>query len=195
MNALNEIQNEAKVIVEQLADRQINQMKENYNAFLEWMSIDGNELRSGYGNQVDTYQSAHKYIYMTQFKTYNRELNQYELPVAYPSDYRGRTEMSYYKDLMYMVNDLRTMMMGNWEAKYREAFIGANMVKLNRALAKDITNDMSANNIQVSVGGDGAEVTAIVDQTQRFKTFGTLCGGGIQCLHYRYRSSLKPLKA
>ena len=195
MNALNEIQNEAKVIVEQLADRQINTMKERYNEFLEWMSIDGNELRSGYGNQVDTYQSAHKYIYMTQFKTYNRELNQYEIHVAYPSDYRGRTEMSYYKDLMYMVNDLRTMMMGNWEAKYREAFIGANMVKLNRALAKDITNDMSANNIQVSVGGDGAEVTAIVDQTQRFKTFGTLCGGGIQCLHYRYRSSLKPLKA
>lgn len=195
MNALNEIQNEAKVIVEQLADRQINDMKKSYNEFLEWMSIDGNELRSGYGNQVDTYQSAHKYIYMTQFKKYNQELGQYELPVAYPSDYRGRGEMNYYKDLMYMVNDLRTMMMSNWEAKYREAFIGANMVKLNRALAKDITNDMSANNIQVSVGGDGAEVTAIINEQMKFKSFGTLCGGDVQCLHYRYRSSLKPLKA
>jgi hypothetical protein len=194
MNALNEIQNEAKVIVEQLADRQINKMKESYNQFLEWMSVDGNELRSGYGNQVDTYQSAHKYIYMTQFKKFNQELGQYELPVTYPSDYRGRGEMNYYKDLMYMVNDLRTMMMGNWEAKYREMFIAANMVKLNRALAKDITNDMLAQDIKVSVGGDGAEVTAIVNQTKRFKTFGTLCGGDIQCLHYRYRSSLKPIK-
>ena len=86
MNALNEIQNEAKVIVEQLADRQINKMKESYNQFLEWMSVDGNEVRSGYSNQVDTYQSAHKYIYMTQFKKYNQELGQYELPVAIVED-------------------------------------------------------------------------------------------------------------
>ena len=194
MNALNEIQNEAKVIVEQLADRQINKMKESYNQFLEWMSVDGNEVRSGYSNQVDMYQSAHKYIYMTQFKTYNRELNQYELPVTYPSDYRGRQEMSYYKNLMLQVMELRFQITGNWEARYREDFIGQNMAKLNRALAKDITNDMLAQDIKVSVGGDGAEVTAIINQTKRFKTFGTLCGGDIQCLHYRYRSSLKPIK-
>jgi len=25
----------------------------------------------------------------------------------------------------------------------------------------------------------------------KFKTFGTLCGGYVQCYHYRYRSSLK----
>jgi hypothetical protein len=37
MNALENIQNEAKVIVEQLADRQINGMKERYNEFLKWM--------------------------------------------------------------------------------------------------------------------------------------------------------------
>ena len=194
MNALNEIQNEAKVIVEQLADRQINKMKESYNQFLEWMSVDGNEVRSGYNNQVNMYQSAHKYIYMTQFKTYNRELGQYELPVAYPSDYRGREEMSYYKNLMFQVMELRFQITGNWEARYREDFIGQNMAKLNRALAKDITNDMLAQDIKVNIGGDGAEVTAIINQTKRFKTFGTLCGGDIQCLHYRYRSSLKPIK-
>lgn len=194
MNALNEIQNEAKVIVEQLADRQINKMKESYNQFLEWMSVDGNEVRSGHSNQVNTYQSAHKYIYMTQFKKYNQELGQYELPVTYPSDYRGREEMSYYKNLMFQVMELRFQITGNWEARYREDFIGQNMAKLNRALAKDITNDMLAQDIKVSVGGDGAEVTAIINQTKRFKTFGTLCGGDIQCLHYRYRSSLKPIK-
>ena len=35
MKALENIQNEAKQIVEQLADRQINNMKERYNPFLE----------------------------------------------------------------------------------------------------------------------------------------------------------------
>jgi CHASE1-domain containing sensor protein len=37
MKALENIQNEAKVIVEQLAERQINSMKERYNQFQEWM--------------------------------------------------------------------------------------------------------------------------------------------------------------
>jgi hypothetical protein len=64
------------------------------------------------------------------------------------------------------------------------------MVKLNRALAKHLNDDMSASDIKVRVGGDGAEVIAIVDD-KLFRTFGTLCGGYVQCLHYRYRSSLK----
>jgi hypothetical protein len=64
------------------------------------------------------------------------------------------------------------------------------MVKLNRALAKHIDDNMTASNIRVNIGGDGAEVLADVDG-KLFKTFGTLCGGWVQCLHYRYRSSLK----
>ena len=44
MKALENIQNEAKQIVEQLADRQINIMKERYNQFLEWMNIEGNVI-------------------------------------------------------------------------------------------------------------------------------------------------------
>jgi len=63
-------------------------------------------------------------------------------------------------------------------------------MKLNRALAKHIHDNMTAGNIKVRVGGDGAEVTATVDD-KFFKTFGTLCGGYVQCYHYRYRSSLK----
>jgi hypothetical protein len=70
---------------------------------------------------------------------------------------------------------------------YRKQFIDANMFKLNRALAKFLTDDMTAENIKINVGGDGAEVTAIVDG-MKFKTFGTLCGGYIQTYHYRYRS-------
>jgi hypothetical protein len=85
---------------------------------------------------------------------------------------------------------LRLQIQGNWEVRYREDFIAQNMAKLNRALAKHLTNDMTAKDIRVNVGGDGAEVLANVDD-KLFKTFGTLCGGYVQCLHYRYRSSLK----
>jgi hypothetical protein len=49
---------------------------------------------------------------------------------------------------------------------------------------------MSASDIKINVGGDGAEVTARIGD-MLFRTFGTLCGGYIQCYHYRYRSSLK----
>lgn len=190
MKALENIQNEAKQIVEQLADRQINNMKERYNKFLEWMNIEGNVIIANYTDRVDMYQTAHKYIFMTQYKKWNHGLNKYELPVAYPSDYRGRNEMSYNKELMFQVFELRLQIQGNWEARYREDFIGQNMVKLNRALGKHIHDNMTASDIKVNVGGDGAEVTAIVDG-KLFKTFGTLCGGWVQCLHYRYRSSLK----
>ena len=194
MNALNEIQNEAKTIVEQLADRQIADMKRLDDAFQQWLAIDGNAIVGRLGGQIDLYNSTYKYVYMTHFRIYNRETCVYEKPKSYNNTYEERTAMGYSKSLMYMVNDLRTMITSNWEVKYRELFIAANMVKLNRALAKDITNDMLAQDIHVSVGGDGAEVTAIINQTKRFKSFGTLCGGDIQCYHYRYRSSLKPIK-
>ena len=169
MKALQNIQNEAKQIVEQLADRQINNMKERYNEFLKWINVEGGAIMANYGDGVDMYQTAHKYIFMTQYKKWNRDLGKYELPVAYPSDYRGRNEMSYNKDLMFQVMELRLQITGNWEARYREDFISQNMAKLNRALAKDITNDMLAQDIKVSIGGDGAEVTAIINQTKRFK--------------------------
>jgi hypothetical protein len=194
MNALNEIQNEAKVIVEQLADRQINDMKKLNDEFNVWLEIDGNAVINNWGNNVDLYNTAYKYVYMNFYRVYNRETCVYEKPKSYNNTYEERTAMGYSKNLMYMVNDLRTMIASNWEVKYRELFIAANMVKLNRALAKDITNEMIAQDIHVSVGGDGAEVTAIINQTKRFKSFGTLCGGDVQCYHYRYRSSLKPIK-
>ena len=190
MKALENIQNEAKQIVEQLADRQINNMKERYNQFQEWMKVDGNAIVNTFHNRIDMYQSAHKYIYMTQYKNWNRELNQYELPTVYPSDYRGQSGMNYNKDLMFQVFELRLQISETWEGRYREDFIGQNMVKLNRALAKHINNEMTARDIRVKVGGDGAEVLADVDG-KLFKTFGTLCGGWVQCLHYRYSSSLK----
>ena len=193
MKALQNIQNEAKQIVEQLADRQISGMKAKYNEFRKWMSIENNPVVQQHysgGMFVNEYDSVHKYVYMTQYKSWNHSLGKYELPTYYPSDYRGQREMAYNKDLMYMVYELRLQISSNWEARYREDFVSQNMAKLNRALAKHLNDDMSASDIRVSVGGDGAEVTAIVDD-KLFRTFGTLCGGYVQCLHYRYRSSLK----
>ena len=193
MKALQNIQNEAKQIVIQLADRQINGMKAKYNEFQKWMSIENNPVvqeRYNGEQSINEYDSAHKYIYMTQYKSWNRELNQYELPTQYPSDYRGQREMSYNKDLLFMVYELQLQLRSGWEARYREDFIAQNMAKLNRALAKHLNDSMSASDIKVNIGGDGAEVIAIVDG-KVFRTFGTLCGGYVQCLHYRYRSSLK----
>ena len=78
----------------------------------------------------------------------------------------------------------------NWKDTFAVDFKGANMMKLNRALAKHISDDMTASDIKVNIAGDGAEVRANVDN-KYFRTFATICGGYIQCLHYRYRSSLK----
>ena len=193
MKALQNIQNEAQQIVIQLADRQISGMKAKYNEFQKWMSIENNPVvEQRYSGEIviNEYNSAHKYVYMTMFKRYNHELQGYYLPAYYPTDYKGQREMSYSKDLMYVVYELQLQQRGGWEARYREDFVAQNMVKLNRALAKHLTDDMTASNIKVNIGGDGAEVIADVD-SKLFRTFGTLCGGYVQCLHYRYRSSLK----
>ena len=193
MKALQNIQYEAQQIVLELADRQINGMKAKYNEFQKWMSLENNPVVSERYNGeqvVNEYDSAHKYVYMTMFKRYNHELQGYYLPTQYPSDYKGQREMAYSKDLLYVVYELQLQLRSGWEARYREDFIGQNMAKLNRALAKHIDDNMSASDIKVNIGGDGAEVIAIVDG-KVFRTFGTLCGGYVQCLHYRYRSSLK----
>ena len=189
MDALVNIENKARVIVEQLADKEINRMEDLYNGFATWMNEPGNAMISPYSGEVDKYGSVEKYIYMTQFKKWDRERNQYVVPTSFPESYRERREMFYNKQLVNMVEEIRLMVQGQ-EERYRESFIGANMMKLNRALAKHITNEMTASDIKVNVGGDGAEVLANVDG-KLFKTFGTLCGGWVQCYHYRYRSSLK----
>lgn len=194
MNALDNIQNEAKVIVEQLTNRQIENMNILNDEFNTWLVIDGNALVGRYGGQIDLYNTTYKYVYMTYYRIYNRDTCIYEKPTTYNNTFEERSAMGYDKSLMYKVQDLRTMTSSNWEVKYREEFMAANMVKLNRALGKYITNEMHASEIIVTTGGAGAEVIAVINGMQRFKAFGTLCGGDIQCYHYRYRSSLKALK-
>jgi hypothetical protein len=194
MNALTNIQLEAQVIVERVADRQISEMKQRYNEYQEWVQIASNPvMRDSYYNDnssIDENESIFKYIYMTKFKRYNHELKQSVLSTEYPTDRQLLRAMMCNGDMMNQVMELREQTRANWEVSYREQFISKNSFKLNRALAKHLTDDMTSSNIKVLVGDDGAEVTAVVDN-MIFRTFGTLCGGYIQCYHYRYRSSLK----
>ena len=192
MMALQNIKKEAQTIVEQLADRQIAGMLDRKLGFTEWMEQDGNPVMYDsfrMENEVDLYESIRKYVYVNFYKVWDRELGEY---VADPEPYqRGyKTSQKFGKEERSLVEELNMMTRKGWMESYREQFIVANMAKLNRALAKHLTDEMTAKDIKVRVGGDGAEVTAIVDDMM-FKTFGTLCGGWVQCLHYRYRSSLK----
>ncbi len=145
MKALQNIQYEAQQIVIELADREINRLKGNYNLFEVWMSGKGNPMVNSYRNEVDLYASVEKYVYMTQYKSWNRELNQYELPSEFPNNYRAIRNMYYDKSLANMVYELRLLLSPSWEARYREDFIAQNMAKLNRALAKHIDDIKSLN--------------------------------------------------
>ena len=190
MNALENIKEKAEIIVNDLADREIARMKDNYNEFDKWLAVEGNPIMDSYNNsKINAYESIEKYLYMTQCDKWDPELKQYVYPTTYTGSFEERRKLRT-REIQTLAYELQTMLRNNWEDHYREQFVNNNMAKLNRALAKHLTNDMTASNIKVNVGGDGAEVTAIVDG-KLFKTFGTLCGGYIQCLHYRYRSSLK----
>ena len=189
MNALENIKNKAEIIVNDLADREIARMKDNYNKFDTWLAIEGNPMISKWDNKINKYESVDKYLYLTQCHKWDSELKKYVNPTTYTGSYEELKQLRT-RTIQTLAYELQTMLRDNWEDRYRKQFIDDNMFKLNRALAKHLTNDMTASNIKVNVGGDGAEVTAIVDG-KLFKTFGTLCGGYIQCLHYRYRSSLK----
>jgi hypothetical protein len=212
MNALENIKDKAEIIVNDLADREIARMKDNYNEFDTWLAIEGNPIMDSYNNsKINAYESINKYLYITQCGKWNSELKQYVYPTTYTGKYRCITQCGELKQSVHPITytgsfeerkqlrsreiqtlayELQTMLRNNWEDSYRKEFVNINMAKLNRALAKHLTNDMTASDIKVNVGGDGAEVTAIVDD-KLFKTFGTLCGGYVQVLHYRYRSSLK----
>jgi hypothetical protein len=184
MNALNNISDEAKVIVTDLATKQVNDMKAHFTKYQEWIKDDGGVIRYG---KVCQYTSIQKFVYMTEHKTWGG--NSYLLPITYTEKdaYKAIKNNNY---LTYSISNLESQLRLRWEEKYMESFITSNMFKLQRALAKHLTNDMVATSIVIRNGNDGAEVNALVDGKQ-FVTYGTLCGGDIQCLHYRYRSSLK----
>ena len=178
MKALDLIRDEASVIVEQLANKQIQKMEERNAEFQVWLNVKGNPILDSYNGEIVKYRSRQKFIFesMNPGKEFNLKSNSEFFMFNKTADFR--------------FSELCTMMRDNWRDGFRSDFVESNMFKLNRALAKHLTNDMTASDIKINVGVDGAEVTANVDG-KLFRTFGTLCGGWVQCLHYRYRSSLK----
>ena len=191
MNALQNITDEARVLVTNLWEQELDKLNTMNDEFNTWMSIEGNPVmdRWSSGDVVDKYSSINKYVYMTFHRSYDREVGAFVTPTTFDA-IAARKACYNNKGLSYYTQILIMMLRDKWEVSYGEDFIASNMYKLERALAKHLNNDMSATNINVSGGCDGAEVIADVDG-MRFKTFGTLCGGEVQQLHYRYRSSLK----
>lgn len=179
MNALQDIQNAAQTIVEQLAERQVNQIKQLQAQFNEWNgrpSIDSDRV--------------YEYVYRTYIKKWNQATGKFESVTEIPGRMEIYKTISGNKTYKSIYNDIM-LQYRNWEVPFKSLFISQNLVKLNRALAKHLNEQQTATNIKVTVGGDGAEVMADVDG-KRFVTFGVLCGGeNVQRLHYRYRSSLK----
>jgi len=184
MNALNRISEEAKVIVTDLATKQVNDMKACFVEYQEWIKENGEVIRYG---EVNQYDGIKKFVYMTQYKRWGG--SSYDLPTTY-TEKEAYSAIRNSNNLTFYISTLESQLRVNWEEKYMESFITDNLFKLQRALAKHLTNDMVATNIVIRKGSDGAEVSAFVDGN-RFVTYATLCGGDIQCLHYRYRSSLK----
>jgi hypothetical protein len=178
MNALQDIQNAAQIIVEQLADRQVNQIKQLQAQFNEWN-----------GRPSINSDRVYEYVYRTYIKKWNQVTGKYEPVTEVPGEWDIYKTIS--KDKVYksICNDIM-LQYREWETPFKSLFISQNLIKLNRALAKHLNQQQTATNIKVTVGGDGAEVEADVDG-KRFVGFGVLCGGDVQRLHYRYRSSLK----
>jgi hypothetical protein len=178
MNALQDIQNAAQIIVEQLADRQVNQIKQLQAQFNEWN-----------GRPSINSDRVYEYVYRTYIKKWNQVTGQYEPVTEVPGEWDIYKTISRNKIYKSICNDIMLQYRA-WEAPFKSLFISQNLIKLNRALAKHLNQQQTAANIKVTVGGDGAEVEADVDG-KRFVGFGVLCGGDVQRLHYRYRSSLK----
>lgn len=181
MNALNNIQAKAIHLVDELANIQINNMKSEWDGLWEWID-GGNGVNDRFSGKLSLGESIKKYLYDVKYITYNGK-EEYSM-LSWRKAVVGNKYLAYQQD------QLLTMSRPLWEQRYREDYVLAQTKKLNNALAKHLNNDMTASNISVGVGLAGAEVTATIDKTHTFKTSATLCGGDVQCLHYRYYSKL-----
>jgi hypothetical protein len=83
MNALENIKDKAEIIVNDLADREIARMKDNYNEFDTWLAIEGNPIMDSYNNsKINAYESINKYLYITQCGKWNSDIKTYTYTVA-----------------------------------------------------------------------------------------------------------------
>ena len=191
MKGLDKIQKEAKVLVDTLWELELDSITVMCDKFI----ATGLNLEPQY-----FYDSLDKYMF-SFCSVWDNDSNEYVTPNWNDYSDNKRYEMMNGHTQIERTRQIIINLMAR-EGQYRErnlermedSFRAANTSKLNRALAKHITNEMEATEIVVTTGNVGCEVLAIIDGDKAFKTKGKLCGGYIQTYHYRYFSSLTDKK-
>ena len=191
MKGLDKIQKEAKVLVDTLWELELDSITVMCDKFI----ATGLNLEPQY-----FYDSLDKYMF-SFCSVWDNDSNEYVTPNWNDYSDNKRYEMMNGHTQIERTRQIIINLMAR-EGQYRErnlermedSFRAANTSKLNRALAKHITNEMEATEIVVTTGDVGCEVLAIIDGDKLFKTKGKLCGGFIQTYHYRYFSSLTDKK-
>ena len=191
MKGLDKIQKEAKILVDTLWELEL----ESITVMCDKFIATGLNLEPQY-----FYDSLDKYMF-SFCSVWDNDSNEYVTPNWNDYSDNKRYEMMNGHTQIERTRQIIISLMAR-EGQYRErnlermedSFRAANTSKLNRALAKHITNEMEATEIVVTTGNVGCEVLAIIDGDKVFKTKGKLCGGYIQTYHYRYFSSLTDKK-
>ena len=191
MKGLDKIQKEAKVLVDTLWELELDSITVMCDKFI----ATGLNLEPQY-----FYDSLDKYMF-SFCSVWDNDSNEYVTPNWNDYSDNKRYEMMNGHTQIERTRQIIINLMAR-EGQYKErnlermedSFRAANTSKLNRALAKHITNEMEATEIVVTTGDVGCEVLAIIDGDKLFKTKGKLCGGYIQTYHYRYFSSLTDKK-
>ena len=191
MKGLDKIQKEAKVLVDTLWELELDSITVMCDKFI----ATGLNLEPQY-----FYDSLDKYMF-SFCSVWDNDSNEYVTPNWNDYSDNKRYEMMNGHTQIERTRQILINLMAR-EGQYRErnlermedSFRAANTSKLNRALAKHITNEMEATEIVVTTGDVGCEVLAIIDGDKLFKTKGKLCGGHVQCYHFRYFSSLTDKK-
>ena len=191
MKGLDKIQKEAKVLVDTLWGLELDSITVMCDKFI----ATGLNLEPQY-----FYDSLDKYMF-SFCSVWDNDSNEYVTPNRDDYSDNKRYEMMNGHTQIERTRQILINLMAR-EGQYKERnlermedrFRAANTSKLNRALAKHITNEMEATEIVVTTGDVGCEVLAIIDGDKLFKTKGKLCGGHVQCYHFRYFSSLTDKK-
>lgn len=201
MKGLDKIQKEANILVDTLWELELKSITAICDKFIST----GLNLEYDLANLCGVppeyfYDSLDKYMF-SLCSVWDNDSKEYVTPIWNNYSDNKRYEMMSGHTQIERERQIIISLMAR-EGQYRErnlkrmedSFRAANTSKLNRALAKHITNKMEATEIVVTTGNVGCEVLAIIDGDKAFKTKGKLCGGYIQTYHYRYFSSLTDKK-
>ena len=191
MKGLDKIQKEAKILVDTLWELEL----ESITVMCDKFIATGLNLEPQYFyDSLDKYMFSLCSVWDNDSKEYvTPRWNDYSDQQSYEM-MRGNTSVERTRNVILQLLAREGQYRERNLERMEDSFRAANTSKLNRALAKHITNDMTATEIVVTTGNVGCEVLAIIDGDKLFKTNGKLCGGYIQTYHYRYFSSITAKK-